>query len=148
MLNQMAVHRPRNQRLMQENRRTALGKLRKGPRERRLARKSAAAAPAAKPAKPAVNLKALDQCPRRRNVEHCLGHEDARQRRAVLFRTAYPATKIGKQCLDPYQFQNRIEELVALPPSNLFAVEQGYIVRPSFASARCTGFRRIRMSVA
>ena len=62
----------------------------------------------------AVNLKALDQCPRRRNVEHRLGHEGARQRRAVLLRTPHPASEMGKQCLDPHQFQDRDEELVAL----------------------------------
>ena len=47
--------------------------------------KPAATAPAAKPAY-AVNLKTLDQRPRRRNVEDRLGYEGARQRRAVLLR--------------------------------------------------------------
>ena len=39
VLHQMAIHRPRNQRLMQTAGQTALGKLGKGPRKRRLARK-------------------------------------------------------------------------------------------------------------
>ena len=38
VLDKMAIHRPRNQRLMQTVRKTALGKLGKGPRKRRLAR--------------------------------------------------------------------------------------------------------------
>ena len=84
VLHQMAIHRPRNQRLAAGQ--TALGKLGKGPRKRRLARKPAGTAPAAQPAKPAVNLKTLDQAARRRNVEHGLGYEGARQRRAVLLR--------------------------------------------------------------
>ena len=42
-------------------------------------------------AKPAVNLKTLDQAARRRNVEHRLGYEGARQRsRAVLLPDALP----------------------------------------------------------
>ena len=51
VLDKMAIHRPRNQRLMQTVRKTALGKLGKGPRKRRLARKPAGTAPA-QPAKP------------------------------------------------------------------------------------------------
>ena len=50
VLHQMAIHRPRNQRLMQTAGQTALGKLGKGPRKRRLARKPAGTAPAAQPA--------------------------------------------------------------------------------------------------
>ena len=49
VLHQMAIHRPRNQRLMQTVGQTALGKLGKGPRKRRLARKPAGTAPAAQP---------------------------------------------------------------------------------------------------
>ena len=48
VLHQMAIHRPRNQRLMQTAGQTALGKLGKGPRKRRLARKPAGTAPAAR----------------------------------------------------------------------------------------------------
>ena len=46
---------------------------RKRPAKTSLARKPAGTAPAAQPAKPAVNLKTLDQAARRRNVEHRLG---------------------------------------------------------------------------
>ena len=54
VLDKMAIYRPRNQRLMQTAGQTALGKLGKGPRKRRLARKPAGTAPAAQPAKPAL----------------------------------------------------------------------------------------------
>ena len=114
VLHQMAIHRPRNQRLMQTVGQTALGKLGKGPRKRRLARKPAGTAPAAQPAEPAVNLKTLDQAARRRNVEHGLCYEGARQRRAVLLRPPYLAAEVGQKSLDPHQFQNRDEQLVAL----------------------------------
>ena len=117
------VHRPRNQRLMQTARKTALGKLGKGPRKRRLARKPAATAPAAQPAEPAVDLETLDQRPRRRNVEHGLGYEGARQRRAVLLRTPYLAAEVGQKSLDAHQFQNRDKELVALAHRAEFALE-------------------------
>ena len=50
----------------------------------------------------------------RRNVEHRLGYEGARQRRAVLLRTPYLAAEVGQKSLNPHQFQNRDEELVAL----------------------------------
>ena len=100
---------------MQTARKTALGKLGKGPRKRRFARKPVAAAPAAQPPEPAVDFKTLDQRPYRRNVEHGLGDEGARQRRAILLRTPYLAAEIGNQCLDAHQFQDRNEELVALP---------------------------------
>ena len=119
----MAIHRPRNQRLMQTAGQTALGKLGKGPRKRRLARKPAGTAPAAQPAKPAVNLKTLDQAARRRNVEHGLGYEGARQRRAVLLRTPYLAAEVGQKSLDPHQFQNRDEELAALAHRAELALE-------------------------
>ena len=95
VLHQMAIHRPRNQRLMQTARKTALGKLGKGPRKGRLARKPAATAPAAQPAEPTVDLETLDQRPRRRNVEHGLRDEGARQCRAVLLRPPYLAAEVG-----------------------------------------------------
>ena len=41
-----------------------------------------------------LNLKTLDQAARRRNVEHGLGYEGARQRRAVLLRTPYLAAEV------------------------------------------------------
>ena len=123
VLHQMAIHRPRNQRLMKTAGQTALGKLGKGPRKRRLARKPPGTAPAAKPAEPAVNLKTLDQAARRRNVEHGLGYEGARQRRAVLLRTPYLAAEVGKKSLDPHQFQNRDEEPVALAHRAQLALE-------------------------
>ena len=50
VLDKMAIHRPRNQRLMPTAGQTALGKLGKGPRKRRFARKPAGTAPAAQPA--------------------------------------------------------------------------------------------------
>ena len=123
VLHQMAIHRPRNQRLMQTAGQTALGKLGKGPRKRRLARKPAGTAPAAQPAKPAVNLKTLDQAARRRNVEHRLGYEGARQRGTVLLRPPYLAAEVGQKSLDPYQFQNRDEQLVALAHRAKLALE-------------------------
>ena len=85
VLHQMAIHR-RNQHLMQTAGQTALGKLGKGPRKRRLARKPAGTAPAAQPAKPSVNLKTLDQAARRRNVEHRL----AMKARASAARSSLP----------------------------------------------------------
>ena len=108
---------------MQTAGQTALGKLGKGPRKRRLARKPAGTAPAAQPAKPAVNLKTLDQAARRRNVEHGLGYEGARQRRAVLLRTPYLAAEVGQKSLNSHQFQNRDEELVALAHRAKLALE-------------------------
>ena len=80
---------------MQTARKTALGKLRKARENVASLGSRPPAAPAAQPAKPAVNLKALDQRPRRRNVEHRLGDEGARQRRAILLRTPYTAAEIG-----------------------------------------------------
>ena len=74
----------------------------------------------------AVNLKALDhQCPRRRNVEHCLGDERARQRCAGLLGSFYLATRIGKKSLDAQQFQDRDEDLSARPLSRALAPEPG-----------------------
>ena len=114
VLHQMAIHRPSNQRLVQTARKTARGKLGKGPRKGRLARKPTGAAPAAQPAEPAVNLKTLDQRSRRRNVEQRLGDEGTRQRRTVLLRPPYLAAELLKKGLDTHQLQNRDEELVAL----------------------------------
>ena len=64
-----------------------------------------------------VNLKTLDQAARRRNVEHGLGYEGARQRRAVLLRPPYLAAEVGQKSLDPHQFQNRDEEARSARPS-------------------------------
>ena len=72
-----------------------------------------------------VNLKTLDQRPRRRNVEHRLGDEGARQRRAVLLRTPYLAAEVGQKSFDPHQLQDRDEELVALPQRAQIALELG-----------------------
>ena len=123
VLHQMTIHRPSDQRLMQTARKTALRKLGKGPRKRRLAREPAATAPAAQPPEPAINFKTLDQRSRRRNVEHGLGDEGARQRRAVLLRTPDLAAEIGKKGLDPHQLQDRNEELVALPHRSELALK-------------------------
>ena len=49
-----------------------------------------------------------------RYVEHRLGDEGARQRRAVLLRTPYLAAEVGEKSLNPHQFKDRDEELVAL----------------------------------
>ena len=53
--------------------------------------------------------------------KHRLGYEGARQRRAVLLRPPYLAAEVGQKSLDPHQFQNRDEQLVAPPigPSSL-----------------------------
>ena len=47
----------------------------------------------------------------------------ARQRRAVLLRTPYLAAEVGQKSLDPHQFQNRDEELVALAHRAKLALE-------------------------
>ena len=113
----------RNHRLVQTARKTALGELGKGPRKRRLARKPAAAAPAAKPGSCPPNLKTLDQRPRRRNVEHRLGDEGARQRSTVLLRPPYLAAETGEQCLRPEPAQDCDEKLVALAQRAQIALE-------------------------
>ena len=102
---------------MQTAGQTALGKLGKSPRKRRLDRKPAGTAPAAQPAKPAVNLKTLDQAARHRNVDQLLGYEGARQRRAVLLRPPCLAAEVGQKSLDPHQFQNGDEGARCARPS-------------------------------
>jgi len=117
------IHGPSNQLLVQTARKTASGILGKGLRKRSLARKSAGAAPAAKPPEPSVKLGALDRHPRRRNIEHGLGDEGTYQRRADLLRPPCLTAKVGRKTLDPQQLQNRDEELFALARRAELALE-------------------------
>ena len=57
------------------------------------------------------------------NVEHGLGYEGASQRRAVLLRPPYLAAEVGQKSLNPHQFQNRDEQLVALAHRAKLALE-------------------------
>ena len=108
VLDQMAIHRPRNQRLMQTV--TALGKLGKGPRKRRLARKPAGTAPAAQP-------NSLPSTSRRSIRPRVVGMSNtalAMKARATARSSSGRAAEVGQKSLDPHQFQNRDEQLVAL----------------------------------
>ena len=96
MCSTRAIHRPR--RLMQTAGQTALGKRRKRPAKT----SPRSEAGRHRSSRTGRDLKTLDQAARRRNVEHRLGYEGARQRRAVLLRPPYRRKSEG---LDPHQFQ-------------------------------------------
>ncbi len=122
---QVAVERPREQRLVQASGQFAGGELGAGAREGCLAGHGPGQVPAAQSAQGAIGLQALDRRARSGLVEDDLGDEGARHGGAACEGAAAAALPDGQAVLDLRQFHRLDEAAAALAEGAEFLLEPG-----------------------
>ena len=133
---EMILERSFNQGLMHALGNALVGKLGKSARERRLARHIGRALPANKTTQRRVDMKTLNQRRRGRQVEHRLGDKRARQRMAIIERTAGPAIAHPNNGLHANHLQHGDEPLVIIRERSDLRLQPGRKMTLNVAPAR------------